>query len=361
MSEFPRGQAPGNPGGGEDIASGAGAAGHSAGGAEPRAGTGEAGSETASAPAGQGGTGERGGEPGFDEAAGDDALPSMQDTPPSMADGASTGGEGRPGSTHSTAGQVEVGVSIPGLPGVSVPGLPGLPGLPGAAPGGGMPGRGAQASGGTAGRYPGSAGASQGSRPGSEPASATSTGSVIGSTGSVTGSGPGSVTDSRPGSVTSRGPGSARGSGPGVLTSGEQVAILDGELERGMGEFDAMILEQQTARRRAQREQGRQEPVQTASAGGVIAGQGGNESGQEGGFGRATGGSYSVGGGMGGVGAGRVPTDTARYPPPADIPSGNDDDVVARQLREAAMREADPAVREKLWAEYRKYKGIKQP
>ena len=102
--------------------------------------------------------------------------------------------------------------------------------------------------------------------------------------------------------------------------------------------------------------------MQTASAGGVIAGQGGKEGGQEGGFGRASGGgSYSVGGGMGGVGAGRVPPDTARYPPPADIPSGNDDDVVARQLREAAMREADPAVREKLWAEYRKYKGIKQP
>ena len=147
-----------------------------------------------------------------------------------------------------------------------------------------------------------------------------------------------------------------------MLTSGEQVAILDGELERGMGEFDAMILEQQTARRRAQREQGRQEPVQTASAGGVIAAQGGQESGQEGGFGRATGGgNYSVGGGMGGVGAGRIPPDTAKYPPPADIPSGNDDDVVARQLREAAMREADPAVREKLWAEYRKYKGIEQP
>ena len=321
MSEFPRGQAPGNSGGSADIASGAGAAGHSAGGAESRAGAGDAGSETASAPAGQGGTGERSGEPGFDQAAGAEALPSMQDTPPSMADGASTGGAGRPGSTHSPAGQVEVGMTIPGLPGVAVPGLPGLPG---AAPG-------------------------QGSGPdsarGSGPASATSTGSV-------TGSGP--VTGSRPGS--------ARGSGPGVLTSGEQVAILDGELERGMGEFDAMILEQQTARRRAQREQSRQEPVQTASTGGVSTGQGGQESGEEGGFGRAIGGgSYSVGGGMGGVGAGRVPPDTAKYPPPADIPSGNDDDVVARQLREAAMREADPAVREKLWAEYRKYKGIKQP
>jgi hypothetical protein len=70
-----------------------------------------------------------------------------------------------------------------------------------------------------------------------------------------------------------------------------------------------------------------------------------------------------VGGGMGGVtgGGGSVPQNTAKYPPPADIPNGNNDDVVARQLREAAMREPDAAVREKLWAEYRKYKGIKQP
>ena len=65
---------------------------------------------------------------------------------------------------------------------------------------------------------------------------------------------------------------------------------------------------------------------------------------------------------MGGVGggSGEPPQDPAKYPPPKDIPSGNDDDVVARQLREAAMREPDPAVREKLWDEYRKYKGIEQ-
>ena len=64
---------------------------------------------------------------------------------------------------------------------------------------------------------------------------------------------------------------------------------------------------------------------------------------------------------MGGASqGGGVPQDTAKYPPPGDIPSGNDDDVVARQLREAAMREPDPAVREKLWDEYRKYKGISQ-
>lgn len=35
---------------------------------------------------------------------------------------------------------------------------------------------------------------------------------------------------------------------------------------------------------------------------------------------------------------------------------GSDDDVVARQLREAAEKETDPVLKEKLWAEYRKYK-----
>ena len=41
---------------------------------------------------------------------------------------------------------------------------------------------------------------------------------------------------------------------------------------------------------------------------------------------------------------------------PADVGDGKDDDVVARQLREAAMKEKDPAIREKLWEEYREYK-----
>ena len=41
---------------------------------------------------------------------------------------------------------------------------------------------------------------------------------------------------------------------------------------------------------------------------------------------------------------------------PTDIPDGSDDDVVARQIREAAMNESDPELRERLWDEYRKYK-----
>ncbi|WGL18131.1 hypothetical protein PVT68_07495 [Microbulbifer bruguierae] len=41
---------------------------------------------------------------------------------------------------------------------------------------------------------------------------------------------------------------------------------------------------------------------------------------------------------------------------PENVPPGDDDDVVARQIREAAMRESDPELQEKLWEEYRKYK-----
>jgi hypothetical protein len=41
---------------------------------------------------------------------------------------------------------------------------------------------------------------------------------------------------------------------------------------------------------------------------------------------------------------------------PPDVGDGSDDDVVARQLREAAMKEEDPQLREKLWDEYREYK-----
>lgn len=51
---------------------------------------------------------------------------------------------------------------------------------------------------------------------------------------------------------------------------------------------------------------------------------------------------------MGGEGDDRVP---------ADVGDGSDDDIVARQLREAAMKEEDPELRERLWDEYRAYKA----
>jgi hypothetical protein len=42
---------------------------------------------------------------------------------------------------------------------------------------------------------------------------------------------------------------------------------------------------------------------------------------------------------------------------PPDVGDGGDDDIVARQIREAAMNEKDPELREKLWDEYRAYKS----
>ena len=43
---------------------------------------------------------------------------------------------------------------------------------------------------------------------------------------------------------------------------------------------------------------------------------------------------------------------------PEDIPMTADDDIIARQLREAALAEEDPELRERLWEEYRKYRGL---
>ena len=50
-----------------------------------------------------------------------------------------------------------------------------------------------------------------------------------------------------------------------------------------------------------------------------------------------------------------MPQRTAQVPD--DVPDARDDDIIARQLREAAMLEADPVLAEKLWDEYRRYNG----
>ncbi len=42
---------------------------------------------------------------------------------------------------------------------------------------------------------------------------------------------------------------------------------------------------------------------------------------------------------------------------PDDVGNGQNDDIVAQQLREAAVAETDPELQEKLWQEYRRYKS----
>lgn len=61
-------------------------------------------------------------------------------------------------------------------------------------------------------------------------------------------------------------------------------------------------------------------------------------------------------GGGGGVGGGGPLGGSGPNTVPADIPDGRNDDIIARQLREAAMKETDPELRERLWEEYRQYK-----
>jgi len=53
----------------------------------------------------------------------------------------------------------------------------------------------------------------------------------------------------------------------------------------------------------------------------------------------------------------RAPPNPGASAVPDDVPDARDDDIIARQLREAAMNETDPELREKLWEEYRRYKG----
>ena len=44
-------------------------------------------------------------------------------------------------------------------------------------------------------------------------------------------------------------------------------------------------------------------------------------------------------------------------PIPEDIDDGQGDDIVLRQIRDAAMKEKDPVLRERLWDEYRRIKN----
>lgn len=140
-------------------------------------------------------------------------------------------------------------------------------------------------------------------------------------------------------------------------TRGERTGVLDAELQEGLGAFDDKLLREQ-ARVKAQASRG----AVNGTGGGAAAGAG--DVGEAGSAGRTTGDAppsdseATAGGeprppGSAGGGAGRPAPVEA---PPADIPDGSDDDVVARQLREAAEKETDPALKAKLWEEYRRYK-----
>ena len=160
-------------------------------------------------------------------------------------------------------------------------------------------------------------------------------------------------------------------------TAEEQVAALDAMLMAGLGEYDERLLREQE---RIKADAPSNDSGSGAGAGSGGEGGGDGSGGEDGGEGDSEGDAGSDGnsdgrnsggtagtnprsGQTGGQPAGG-PVDSSRgsgergndRDQPADIPDGSDDDVVARQLREAAEQETDPELKEKLWEEYRRYK-----
>jgi hypothetical protein len=135
-------------------------------------------------------------------------------------------------------------------------------------------------------------------------------------------------------------------------TGQEVTATLDAELLSGLGDFDEMLLREQERIKAAA-------PRSSASAGRGAGGGGAGSSSEGAGSSSASAsaqgdqaseGSYSPGAGPG------SPHSPGKSSAPPGTPDGSDDDVVARQLREAAEKETDPELKKKLWEEYRKYK-----
>ena len=141
----------------------------------------------------------------------------------------------------------------------------------------------------------------------------------------------------------------------------ERAQELEEELDQSIGEFDEVLGEEQ----REVTSVGRNTEGFGSSGGGA----GGTISLGEQAAGAMAGGGSGGGGGGGGV-AGSSESESKgpldgmseqdiEMRTPDDIEVSTFDDIVARQLREAALAEDDPELRDRLWDEYRKYKGMK--
>lgn len=155
--------------------------------------------------------------------------------------------------------------------------------------------------------------------------------------------------------------------GGDILSQEESVAILDEQLDESMAVFDGMIIDERATAKANESEFPDDEgsvfgddnplfeeaditedsdgPAGSASeeaegSGGDVYSDNGSENGRE-----------TVASRSGGVNTSKGGSQV-----PSDISDGGNDDIVARQIREAAIKEQDPVLREKLWEEYRKYK-----
>ena len=136
---------------------------------------------------------------------------------------------------------------------------------------------------------------------------------------------------------------------------------MDGKLDASLGSFDEQLRKEQqrTAQERDARAAGRPEGAAVDEAQRAGKESGGrdrsgdlkSDSGQNGAAksdGKAKGGEQTAGSAMPSGGGGASASNA--------IPSGVDDDIIARRLRKAAEAETDPELKEKLWKEYKDYK-----
>ncbi len=156
------------------------------------------------------------------------------------------------------------------------------------------------------------------------------------------------------------------------MTSEDRQAQIDRRFDETFAVFDERMRKEQESASQERASRGSGEVAGTGEESGAsgASGEGGNTgsgqesgsgdggpagSGESGSRGQTAGSESNTQGGGGGYGGG-VKGGAGPNTVPSDIPDGSDDDIVARQLREAAMKETDPELRERLWDEYRKYK-----
>lgn len=130
--------------------------------------------------------------------------------------------------------------------------------------------------------------------------------------------------------------------GEGINSGEDMTDILDPLSNGAAGtESDAPIFEEGDLGEAGESDEN-QSIAQRAAEGGSGGGSGASMTGEQSGTGN---------GGQDGDDGGEI------IPVPDDVGDGRNDDIVLRQIRDAAMKERDPALREKLWDEYRRIKG----
>ncbi|MGW8311772.1 MAG: hypothetical protein ACWGOL_00915 [Desulfuromonadales bacterium] len=158
--------------------------------------------------------------------------------------------------------------------------------------------------------------------------------------------------------------------GGGVVetrTQEEKTAALEGDFLASLGDFDDMLLKEENkvaARVPSQRETSASGRAGSSNGDGTASGTGENTAASDA---AANGGAEAQGAQSGpasgqgeSIGAGNGNQESSVYGVPGGtLPPPKDDDIVARQLREAAEKETDPELKKKLWEEYWKYKGKK--